>query len=171
MLPWPYGGKYLSLSHKTHFELGQGDSLPRRESPNITGKPFDISARVKLTGENGVVVAQGGTQLGYALYLDGGRPCFAIRRSGNLSVVQADAPIEPNDFSITVRLAADGAVTLAVDGRQVASGNLPGLVPEMPVEGLEVGRDEAGSVGPYDGPNRLQGHVESLTIDLPGEEA
>ena len=36
----------------------------------------------------------------------------------------------------------------------------------MPVDGLEVGSDQAGLVGPYPADNQFHGTIESVRIDL-----
>lgn len=39
-------------------------------------------------------------------------------------------------------------------------------IASMPVDGLQVGADEGGAVGPYEAPNRFDGTIESVTIGL-----
>ena len=57
-------------------------------------------------------------------------------------------------------------MALAADGRQLASGRAPGPLVEMPIDGLEVGRDKKGAVGPYDVPNAFSGKIRSVEIEL-----
>jgi|GEM_PF-4772274 len=40
------------------------------------------------------------------------------------------------------------------------------VISSMPVDGLEVGADENGAVGPYRAPNRFTGKIKSVTIEL-----
>jgi hypothetical protein len=47
-----------------------------------------------------------------------------------------------------------------------ASGKAPGLLTTMPTDGLEVGSDEGGLVGPYPAANQFSGAIESVIIEL-----
>jgi hypothetical protein len=64
------------------------------------------------------------------------------------------------------RLASDGTLNLAIDGKQVAQGKAPGPITTMPVDGLAVGFDDAGLVGPYAENNQFRGSIESVQIKL-----
>jgi hypothetical protein len=39
----------------------------------------------------------------------------------------------------------------------------------QPADGLDVGSDEGGAVGPYKAPNKFNGTIESITIELGSE--
>ena len=61
-------------------------------------------------------------------------------------------------------LAADGAMTLALDGSQIASGKAGGALVRQPVENFCVGHDDAKTVDDYDGKNFFQGRISNLKV-------
>ena len=67
--PWPWGGKRRNtgFSKKQKFTLKQGDHLPQTRS-NDTERVHCGSTRV-AGGKDGVIVAQGGTNHGWALHI------------------------------------------------------------------------------------------------------
>jgi arylsulfatase len=168
VLPWPWDGddSRTAFSNQTHFELTGGDSLPRTRAPMVAGRPVRVAAAVEAKGPDGVIVAQGGTSLGWALYLAGGRAAFAVRSKGKGTFVVAPDPLPAGRADVGATLAADGTVTLTVGGRTVATGKADGPVASMPLDGLEVGRDDGGAVGPYAAPNVFKGRIEKVVIDV-----
>ena len=50
--------------------------------------------------------------------------------------------------------------------RRTAARKTPGPLVEIPVDGLEVGRDEKGAVGPYETPNAYGGKIQSVRIEV-----
>jgi len=165
MLPWPYGGVYSQTSTKTHFELTDGDTLAQNDAPPVAKRNVRIQATVEATGD-GVIVAQGGSSLGWALYIQDGRLCLAMRSGGTLTVARADEALPKGKVEIDARIQRKGKLTLAVGGRAVAEAKAPGPIAKMPQDGLEVGRDEKGLVGEYAAPNRLKGKVRTVVIDV-----
>ena len=112
---------------------------------------------------NGVILAQGGRQHGYALHLEAGRPVFSVRIAGQLFAVKAiEAPA--GRFSLEATLGRDGAMRLAIDGREVARGQAPGLIPAQPQDELSIGEDVRTAVGDYTAPNPLAGKVENVKV-------
>jgi hypothetical protein len=63
-------------------------------------------------------------------------------------------------------LAKDGTVTITADGKTVASGKVPGLLTEDPSDGLQVGKDLAGTVGDYQGPFVFKGEIGNVTVEM-----
>jgi arylsulfatase len=171
VLPWiwkpPYGeDPREGFSKQTLFELKPGDALPRDKAPYVKGKPFTITVELDKAEGNGVLVAQGGSSQGYSLYVAEGKLTFAVRRGGKLATVTAEEPLPLDAKTITAGLARKGKVTLSVDGRMAASGKVPGTLVDMPLDGLEVGRDEAGAVAPYEVPDAYPGQIHSVRIEL-----
>ena len=167
-VPWPWdrGRENENLSKKKRFVLKAGDVLDRSQAPMVAGKSFRIAAAFEPAAADGVVVAQGGSSLGYALYLKGGRLALATRHQGRLTVVSTAEKLPAGRVEAEARLAADGTVTLTVGGKQVAAGKAPGPIPKMPLDGLQVGRDENGAVGEYAAPNALEGSIEKVVIEV-----
>jgi arylsulfatase A-like enzyme len=154
------------FSKRTTFTLKQGDSLSRQEAPHVTGRPLSVTATVKPAGPDGVIVAQGGSALGYSLYLRGGRLTLATTDYGRRTIVAAKEKLPEGEIRLRARLAKDGTVTLEAAGKVIAQGKTPRPIPAMPLDGLEVGRDEKGAVGDYEVPNTFPGTIRELEITL-----
>jgi arylsulfatase len=166
-VPWPWRPQYgeEAASQQKVFELKRGDNLTDAAAPDIEGKGLTISASVTVEGD-GVIVAQGGNLHGVALYVREGKLEFAVRRAGEIVSVSAPEVRAKEKVEVSAVLAKDGAMTLSVGGKVVASGKSPGVVLQNPGEGLTVGRDPAGAVGRYQTPNRFGGTIHSAKLEL-----
>lgn len=145
-----------------------GDSLSGEQAPAIGGKPFEISAEIEPAGTEGVIVTQGGGARGYALYLVQGRLAFAVRQGGNLTTITAKESLGTGHFQVQASLQADGALTLKVDGKQVAAGQAGGLISQQPRAGLTVGDTGRSAVADYATPNPFRGKVTNVRIKVAG---
>ena len=144
-------------------QLAIGDTLASGEAPQIAGKALLISAQVEPKSVSGVIVAQGGSQIGYALHLREGKLVFTVREHSQLiSIMAAETP--PARFRLEARLTRDGAMTLAVDGETVASGKASGLITAQPQEDFCVGFDNGRPVGDYDGKPHFRGAISELKV-------
>ena len=154
-----------SFSKETRFALRMGDHLSRAKSPAIAGRGFTITARFDAQKPDGVVVAQGGVAQGYTLFLQGGKLTFLVRISKEATSISSPVVVS-GAHAAMARLERSGAMTLSLDGKVVAQGKASGTVPSMPVDGLDVGSDTAGAVGPYSGENNFGGTIESVVVEL-----
>ena len=68
--------------------------------------------------------------------------------------------------SATARLDATGALTLTLDHQPAVTASQHVLITTMPGDGLDIGSDENGAVGPYPAPNKFTGSIEVITIEL-----
>jgi arylsulfatase A-like enzyme len=152
-------------SDKVKFELSADDHLPQAEAPAVHGKSFGIQAHISKWSGDGVLVAQGGSSHGYVLYLKKGILHFAVRSGGKLSLVSSKSVLS-NSKVIDVNIRKNGQVKLLGDGEQVGSGKLEKTLSTMPLDGLQVGRDEAGQVGDYKNEFPYQGDIDSVTIEI-----
>jgi hypothetical protein len=141
-----------------------GDALDRNASPRIAQRGFVVGAEVDAAGPEGVIVAQGGPVNGFALFVHEGRLAFAIRETRKLTTVTAAKPIEAGLHRVEAQLAADGKITLSVDGAPIGEGRAPGLLRSEPGEGLTVGDDGNAAVGEYTAPNKINGTVQNVTV-------
>lgn len=134
-------------------------------TPRIAGQPLAIRCDVTPAADstNGVILAQGGNQQGYALSLKAGIPIFSVREDGKLYTIAApDAAA--GHFSLEAHLMQTGAMTLAVNGKIVARGQALGLIKVQPKDGLSIGEDTLSAVGDYTAPYPLRGKVENITV-------
>ncbi|HWX19865.1 MAG TPA: sulfatase-like hydrolase/transferase [Candidatus Binatia bacterium] len=144
-------------------KLEIGDVLDQAEAPQIAGKALTISAEVSPEAPDGVIIAQGGSFNGYAVHLRGGKPAFTVREAGDLVSISA-AKTPAAHFRLEARLARDGAMMLAIDGKTVARGKAPGLIPGQPHEDFCVGHDNGRPVGDYDGRTHFRGAISKLKV-------
>ncbi|HET6407685.1 MAG TPA: hypothetical protein VFG14_07375, partial [Chthoniobacteraceae bacterium] len=161
---WRGEGRKKAGNKKNRFVLKQGDHLERDDSPAIAGRGFRITAKVDARQPNGVIVAQGGTAQGYALFLKQGKLTFVVRNGGKMHPVFTPSELS-GAHTIVAELKPDGLASLTVDG-QVAGEAKAELLGKMPVDGLDVGSDDGGLVGEYAELNEFGGIIESLTIEL-----
>jgi hypothetical protein len=148
------------------FVLKAGDHLDREQAPDIAGRAFTITAKFDTgSAANGVIVAQGGSAIGYALYLADGKLHFTVRsRAGQAT---ASTPkVVTGTHTTVARLDANGTLSLSLEGQPAVTATTRGPIAAMPVDGLDVGSDTAGAVGPYQAPNPFSGIIESLIIEL-----
>lgn len=138
-------------------------------TPEIANRPLTIRCDVSpaAKGSNGVLLAQGGNQRGYALHLKAGVPVFSVREAGILFTVAAPTAPEGR-FTLEARLGKDGAMTLAINGKTVATGKSSGLITAQPKDGLSIGEDILSAVGDYASPNPFRGKVENVRVDTGG---
>jgi hypothetical protein len=166
---WLPGQAPASDEVAAHYDLNEldkleiGDVLGQGEAPQIGGKALNISAEVQPEGAEGVIVAQGGSFSGYALHLHEGKPVFTVRVAGEVTSISApDKP--PGRFRVEARLNRDGALSLSVDGKKVASGKAAGVITAQPHEDFCVGFDNGRPVGDYDGKAHFHGTIAGLKV-------
>ncbi|MEO8354200.1 MAG: sulfatase-like hydrolase/transferase, partial [Chthoniobacteraceae bacterium] len=163
----PASGAGEGLSKESRFELRENSKLDRKHAPAIAGRPLKVDATIDAGARGrGVIVAQGGSAFGYALFLDeASRPVFAKRDGGKLTVVQGPAAIS-GKHRVGGSIAQDGEMMLSVDGTAVGREKGRGPISMMPADGLQTGSDAGGSVGEYQTPNPFSGTIESVLVEL-----
>ena len=153
-------------SRALSFDLAPGANLRREQAPMVAGRTIYITAKLGARHGDGVIVAQGGKQDGYALYVKDGKLEMATRNGGKLTVVTAPNPLPAGLVTVAASLAKGGALTLHINDKPVATGKAPQSLQTMPLDGLQVGRDLAGLVGRYEQENDFDGDIESVQIAL-----
>jgi len=154
------------LSKETRFTLRAGDHLDRSEAPAIAGRAFTITAKFEAdTDSKGVLVAQGGTAHGCALFLADGKLCFVLRSSSGAATVTATLS-QAGAHKAVARFDGKIGLSLKVDNQLESNATARGPMTTMPVDGLDIGADNGGAVGPYAKPNKFTGRVESVVIEL-----
>ena len=165
--PWPWGGKRnANFSKKQKFALKQGDHLAQEKAPMVRGKAFTVEARVETGGKDGVIVAQGGTNHGWALHVWQGTLRFVTRHGGTLTMIDSKKPFPKAAVTVHATLAKNGAVTLKMNGQVIADGKTPGTMRDMPLDGLEVGEDRNGAVGRYPANQKFPGKISDVKMEL-----
>jgi len=160
------GAEDDALSKERRFTLKAGDRLDRTEAPAVAKRGFTITAKFDAgAARDGVIVAQGGKAHGYALYIADGRLHFTARSSAGRATASTPGPAG-GAHSAIARLDSDGALTLTMDQQPILTAKMGGPIAVMPRDGLDVGSDSGGLVGPYPASNRFSGSIESLIIEI-----
>ena len=151
------------------FNLKSGDMFDRWSSPSIEGRPFAIHTTIVASGD-GVIIAQGGRQDGFALYLQGGQLNFVSRNNHRLTIARDELLFPLNrEVKISAQLTRDSNLLLNVDGREAAREEIPGMLTRRPPEGLSVGFDQRPSlVGEYRNDHYFQGSIKEMQLRIMG---
>ncbi len=159
------GARKAILSKEKHFSLKASDHLERSEAPAIAGRGFAITAKYDAAKPDGVIVAQGGSAHGYTLFLADGKLTFMLRAAGVATSI-ASIQAATGAHTAAAKVEPDGAMSLTIDGQAAGTAKAPALVPRMPTDGLDIGSDEDGLVGPYSAANNFSGTIESVVITV-----
>jgi len=132
-------------------------------SPVVVGKDVTITATIESKTPDGVIIAQGGSLVGYSLYLREGRVIFGVRVNKKLKELVSDLVVTGRSVKVEARLGKDGRRTLIVDGKAVRSEG-PKLDPQ-PAMGLSSGEDQGPNVGSYKN-EKFRGRIQALVLDI-----
>ena len=146
-------------------KLKLGDRRGGDAAPQIAGQPIAIVCQIEPKGAEGVIVAQGGSSVGYTLYLKGGRVVFAVRRS-NDDIKRISAELPAGRVAIEARLSREGRTTLSIGDKVAAEGNAGGAIDRQPMEDFCVGFDNRAPIDVYDGETRFAGTIEGLRVTI-----
>jgi len=163
--PWPWNRKKSNLSKKKAFNLKANANLPMSASPMIAKKAFGVEVQIEKPG-NGILVAQGGDAHGWGISVENGTLHFFVCLNGKVETVTADEKLSDEDLKIAAKLHASGKVELHAGKRRLGGGKVSSLVKEMPVDGLQVGRDEGGTVGEYKDAFAFDGKIKQVKIKI-----
>lgn len=168
---------------RTHFVYHEGARLiPSTATPQLAGRAHKITAEVTIpdSGAEGVIMAQGGRQGGYTLYIKDGRMTYETNAYGHMSgsLVSSEA-LTPGKAEIVVEVTPAESDRGGQPGARqsfpmmahlIVNGNTAG---EMKVrmapssDTLDIGSDLVSPVSPkYALPFAFTGKIESVTIDL-----
>jgi len=130
--------------------LAAGQSYHPDKSPVVLGKSVEIRATIEAAkrkqGE-GVIVAQGGTLVGYTLFLRDRQVVFGVRSGGKLKELRSEAELGKDPVDIVAKLGVDGTRSLTVAGAAVKAEG-PAL-DKQPAMGLSVGEDQGPNIADY----------------------
>ncbi len=135
--------------------------LKRASLPDPGNRAVTVTAEFKTSAPSGVILAQGGQSRGYALYLDGGRLCFAVSGS---RPIKAEDKLPDGWVSVKAELTRDKGMALSVDGKTVVAGTAKALISGMPADGLQIGADAISPVGDYEVNNPFKGLIRRVSV-------
>ncbi len=157
-----------SLTPNAQYVLKDGESVLRKDAPDIVGRSIRIEASLKNRAE-GVIVSQGGRLEGYSLYIKNGRLTYATMHASQRSIVTAPQALPSGGFTVGAVMTKSGRVTLFINGRAVMEGKVPGTWKVVPNDSLMAGQDTITTVGDHPMPFRYGGIIHSVRVQL-GDE-
>lgn len=153
------GHKARRFDGRGHIEVPKSDSL----RPNVSGWTIEIV--LKPEKASGVVLARGGRSAGYCLYLDEGRPVFAVTVNNRLFEARAKRPIATGAWTeVSARITADKRLALSVDGKPAGSGKLRDFIDRDPNNTMQIGADLGSPVVEGKSLPKFEGLIESLRM-------
>ncbi|MSU25085.1 MAG: arylsulfatase [Opitutus sp.] len=175
-----FGTPLAPAAGRTTFTYYAGASrLPPSVLPSYSGRSHRLTADVEIPagGAEGVLIAQGGRQGGFTLYLQGGQLVYENNVFAKISErIVASRPLPPGRHTVAFEFESEtgqplsgGIGRLFVDGTAAGEGRLSrfGTSLGSGYESLDVGEDMGGPVSPaYVPPFRFTGGIEKVTLEL-----
>lgn len=177
-----------------HFSYPPGiNTIHNIQAPTLIGQPFSISAKLNRSSQEqgGVIVAQGGYDVGYTLFVKENRLNYevniggyrtslasteelptgdvAIRASFKPSKRHENAPKakQKTDGDFSAHHLPQGIVTLYINDQPAGSKHFAPPVPFNSWEGLDIGLDRRTPVSKaYQAPFAFEGEIESVNYDI-----
>ncbi len=179
----------VQLKNKTVFTYRAGvERLPIRFAPGLFGHAYTIDANVVIPsdGAEGVIVAEGGIQGGFSLYVKDNRVHYEVNTANDHSdeliasselhpgLVHIQLSVSPDASSVAStsatqpgapRAPVNGDVKLVINGAQAGESHFSSIYAGG--ETLDVGSDLGSPVSQaYRSPNRFTGTIDLVTINL-----
>jgi arylsulfatase len=171
---------------RTHFVFHEGDRrIPPASAPRLGGRPYRITAEINIpvSGAEGVIVAQGGRQGGFTLYVKQGRLIYETTSFGHLTgSLVASEPLGAGKASVAVEVTptardqggqftAAGRPPVPVVARLTVNGKPAGEGRMAAAAGagdtLDIGSELVSPVSPkYASPFAFTGKIEAVIIDI-----
>jgi hypothetical protein len=147
-------------------------------TPNFENHSHTITAHVDIPqgGANGVLMADGGLNGGFSLFLKDGKPTYTynfFRRQ--ITTITAPAALPPGPAKIVLQFDYDGGghgkgatATLYVNDAKVGQARVPETV-SMAFsfeDTFDVGEDSASPVGDYQSPYPFTGVLQRVDLEI-----
>lgn len=160
------------LKHEFHGGLKSDGKLNGEQSlvidenqaPNPAGLGIMIKTEVNHTGHDGVILAHGGSNLGYVLHVFNGKLRLTVCRNGKREFVESAEPLAQGELKIVARVKAPQGMVLRVNNVVVARDQVGGPLPRRPIDTLEIGSDMKGRVGHYNNAHYYRGQIKSIEL-------
>lgn len=145
-------------------KLKVGDSFDSSSAPNIGGKPFSVRCQID-SASDGVLVAHGGTVIGYSLYVKDKTVRFAVR-SGTSAIGRVSVRADADVNKIVANVDRAGLLSLTVNGRTEKSTSKSGShkISKQPQEPLSIGFDSQNPVDSEAPKNRFEGTIADIRV-------
>lgn len=152
------------LTEDGKFNGGQSLVIDQNQAPNPSGLGITIQAEINHTGSDGVILAHGGSSLGYVLHVYDGKLRITVCRNGKREFVESEKPLPNGNLNITARVKAPKGMVLRVNDEVVARGEVGGPLPRRPIDTLEIGSDMKGRIGHYKDAHFYRGQIKAIEL-------
>jgi arylsulfatase len=146
--------------------------VPADACPPFGGRNWTVTAEVDVPadGVEGVLYARGGHNVGHTFFIKDGALQFDYNALGTHHRAAAPLSMTSGRHEITARFertGPGGTLSLAVDGDDLTSIDIPQIVRMLGSTGLDVGRDALSPVvDDYDPPFPFTGTIERITFRI-----
>ena len=164
---------------RNSFTYYQGAvAINEANAPNTKNRSYVVGVETQTTqaGEQGVLVAQGGSRAGWSLYVNQeGMPEYTYVFDGKRTTLTAPQRLPAGKAALRVEFAYDGGgrgkggtARLVVDGKTVGEARMDKTVPNLfsMSESFDVGTDTKSPVGNYPRNYDFNGTIAKVTVDL-----
>ena len=146
-------------------KLKPGDVVKSDSAPRIGGQAFSLTYRVETELRETIILAHGGSALGYALHMKDGRVVFSVRTSMDRVTDVQSEPIQ-GAVAIKASVAKDGTLALTVGDQKAVTAKAPGPIPRQPQEDFCVGLDNGQPVAMYSKGKPFAGKLTDLSVTV-----
>jgi arylsulfatase len=146
--------------------------IPADASPPLGGRSWTITAAVDVPdgGAEGVLYARGGHNVGHSFFLKDGALHFDYNALGTHHRATAPVSLPAGRHHLTARFEREGkggVLTLALDGEDLSSIEIPTIVRMLGSTGLDVGRDGLSPVvDDYEPPFAFTGTIDRIEFNI-----
>ncbi len=162
-------------------------AVPANSGAKVLNRPHSITAEVEIPagGAEGILLAHGGVDSGYALYMKGGKLYYVHNYVAKEHYyVESTEPVPEGrhtlryEFEVTIPAdvangkGAGGNGQLYIDGELVGQSEIPVTTPLALglTSGITCGQAPGAPVSPeYDPPFSFTGTIHSVTVDVSGD--
>ncbi len=151
--------------------------IPADVAPALGGREWTLTADIVVADAipEGVIYARGSHNVGHSFFLQHGRLHFDYNALGRHQRASAPIDLAPGRHALTAafhREGKQGAMSIGVDGRELASVTIPRIVRMLGSTGLDIGRDGLSTVvSDYDGPFPFTATIERVTFEIHSRRA
>ncbi len=146
--------------------------IPADASPPLGGRSWTVTAEIEVgdAAVEGVLYARGGHNVGHSFFVKDGALQFDYNALGTHTRVAAPVALGAGRHELVARFdrtGRAGTLTLAVDGEDLNSVEIPKLVRMLGSTGLDVGRDALSPVvDDYEGPFPFTAAIARVTFSI-----
>ena len=150
---------------KLSFSFKRG-SVPNNKAPYIKDRGIGLNVTFSYSGNDGVLVAQGGASDGYSLWIKGGVPQWSVKRIDELVTISGSDRLSPGRHTLSVTQGKDGMAMLKLDRKEIAKGSVGGAFATQPNDSLSVGSDSGSPVTDYGKSKSYPDEISQVKIEL-----